>query len=179
MKDKRILIMLLAVALLLPALNVFAGVLVRYNLFHGSQCQAPQGTVTYSVLGARATTDTGFVCPASWSLDANATTPAQPMQKFWFKAFWTDAGLAAPTCTMIVDSTYGGLTIVGSSHATVDPTNPSNMSVGAAGQTGQTGIVVDIRRAYMKCTGVVNNAGIDGYSLTTCVGSSGSDCPSP
>jgi hypothetical protein len=152
---------------------------IRTNYFHGSMCQGPtSGSVTYADNGARATVNTSFVCPAPWSVDMAVTASApQPLQKFWFKAYWTNIGLAAPSCTLVINTTTSGLSIVGSPHQTVDQTNPTTNTASSSAQSNPGGIIVDVRRAYMLCIGVVSNAGIDGYTLSTCFGQAG-DCPS-
>jgi hypothetical protein len=149
---------------------------IRTNYFHGSMCQGPSsGLLTYSNLGARASVDTTFICPGPWSVDmsAGATAPL-PLKAFSFRAYWT-TGLSAPTCTFVLDSSTGGLTMIGSPYQTVDPAAPTKITASSGSPAAVGTLSLDVRRAYMLCT-VPKNSGIDGYTLNTCVSGTG-DCP--
>jgi hypothetical protein len=151
--------------------SVGATGMTRSNYYHGTMCQGPtSGSVTYSEKGTRAALDTVLVCPAPWSADTGS-----PLQLFSFKAYWTGTGLAAPTCTMVINTSTDSLTLVGSPVKVIQ-SSPGPNTASSTVQAIPPGIVADIRRAYMRCTGVVNNAGIDGYSLDTCFGATVTDC---
>jgi hypothetical protein len=166
------------------------GGVIRSNYYHGSMCQGPSSDlVLYSANGVRAKIPIpsppppvppviALVCPAPWSVDTPTGGTSPVLRTFRYEVYWTTSILPAPVCTIVINGVTNGLTLVGSPRTTYDPTLPTPNTASSGTQTFPTGIVSDIRRAYMQCVGVLNTAGIDGYTLNTCVGTT-LDCNQP
>lgn len=155
-----------------------AGVL-RSNYYHGSMCQGPTpNQVLYAANGIRANfTPTpqlpfiGLVCPAPWSVDTPTGGQTPPLRNFQFEVYYTNNSFPAPLCSVVINTTTNGLTLIGSPRTSVDQTTPTTNTASSNTQSFPTGLVNDVRRAYMQCTGISNTGGIDGYTMSTCVGS--------
>ena len=163
---------------------------MRYQNFHGAACQTNDPTLPhgYSEAGIAippTSTSTALMCPVTWSLDA----PTYPLQEIYLSVTWSSAPTAGtnttpfnPSCSFLMNtsaSLSSGLFIV-PYYTTINPgtSTPTIIYHWRWDPTILPPLVFyqNVVGSVLSCTSVPPGVVLNGYSVTTCVSNSISNC---